>query len=467
MSNAETLESLKRRLARLESFPDQNPNPVLKVSTAGEVLYANPAAAELQAHWQRDHGSDLHPDLRAEAEADWRQVVEVDVGSGCYTFHMVPVPESGFANVYGTDLTALRAIRKFPDQNPNPVLKADLSGALSYANEAGASIARAWDLKMGDPLPAILIESGRVDQQEALELEVGEGIFSFHVVEVPEFECFNIYGTDISARKAKEEVMTKLAKYFSRQVYDSIFAGDLEVKVQTERKRLTVFFSDIKSFTELTERLEPEVLTELLTDYLSVMTEIAVKHGGTVDKYIGDAIMVFFGDPVSRGHQEDAVACVCMALEMRAALGDIRARWQKRGLSLPLDVRMGVHTGVCTVGNFGSRDRLDYTTVGNNVNLASRLETSAEANQILISHDTYLLVREAIRCRELGEIEVKNMKHPIQTYEALGHGSEAELLDAALDGFRVYVDPSHGGDVAAKRAVLERALALLEDPQER
>ena len=87
--------------------------------------------------------------------------------------------------------------------------------------------------------------------------------------------------------------MTKLAKYFSRQVYDSIFTGDLEVKVQTERKRLTVFFSDIKSFTELTERLEPEVLTELLTEYLSVMTEIAVKHGGTVDKYIGDAIMVF------------------------------------------------------------------------------------------------------------------------------------------------------------------------------
>ena len=189
------------------------------------------------------------------------------------------------------------------------------------------------------------------------------------------------------------------------------------------------------------------------------------ESGGMLDKYIGDAIMVFFGDPVSRGHQEDAVACLSMALEMRAALGDIRARWQKRGLSLPLDVRMGVHTGVCTVGNFGSRDRLDYTTVGNNVNLASRLETSAEANQILISHDTYLLVREEIRCRELGEIEVKNMKHPIQTYEALGHGSEAELLDAALEGFRVYVDPSHGGDVAAKRAVLERALALLEDPQ--
>ena len=122
MSNAETLESLKRRLARLESFPDQNPNPVLKVSTAGEVLYANPVAVALHAPWHRDHGSDLHPDLRAEAEADWRQVVEVDVGNGCYTFHMVPVPESGFANVYGTD-DGLRAIRKFPDQNPNPVLR--------------------------------------------------------------------------------------------------------------------------------------------------------------------------------------------------------------------------------------------------------------------------------------------------------------------------------------------------------
>ena len=98
----------------------------------------------------------------------------------------------------------------------------------------------------------------------------------------------------------------------------------MEVKIQTKRKRLTVFFSDIKGFSEITERLEPEVLTELITEYLTLMTDIAVKHGGTVDKYIGDAIMVFFGDPKSRGVKEDAEACVRMAIEMKSSLREIR-----------------------------------------------------------------------------------------------------------------------------------------------
>ena len=113
-----------------------------------------------------------------------------------------------------------------------------------------------------------------------------------------------------------------MAKYFSPQVYESIFTGDLEVRIQTKRKRLTVFFSDIKGFGQLTERLEPEVLTELITEYLTAMTAIAVKHGGTVDKYIGDAVMVFFGDPNSNGTKKDALACIRMALEMKYSFLD-------------------------------------------------------------------------------------------------------------------------------------------------
>ena len=130
----------------------------------------------------------------------------------------------------------------------------------------------------------------------------------------------------------------------------------------------------------------------MLTHYLTEMSKIAIRWGGTIDKFIGDAILVFFGDPVTKGNKEDAVACVLMALEMLDKIESIREFWRDRGVARPLNVRMGVHTGVCTVGNFGSEDRLDYTVIGNGVNLASRLESNSEPNQILISEDTYLLV---------------------------------------------------------------------------
>ena len=114
----------------------------------------------------------------------------------------------------------------------------------------------------------------------------------------------------------------------------------------------------------MAEKLEPEILTNLITDYLTKMTEIAIESGGTVDKYIGDAIMIFFGDPESRGIRNDALACVTMAFKMKKALNGLRKHWKKLGLAEPLDVRMGIHTDMCTVGNFGSVDRLDYTVLG-------------------------------------------------------------------------------------------------------
>ena len=297
------------------------------------------------------------------------------------------------------------------------------------------------------------------------ELEVGSQTYIFHVVPVPEFDFINIYGTNVTAAKDNEQILVKLAKYFSPQVYESIFSGDLEVKIQTKRKRLTVFFSDIKGFSEITERLEPEVLTVLITEYLTAMTDIAVRHGGTVDKYIGDAIMVFFGDPTSRGHKEDALACVEMALEMKSALREIRKTWKNKGIAQPLDIRIGIHTDTCTVGNFGSHDRLDYTTIGNGVNLASRLESNARTNQILISQDTYLLIRDSIFCEKLEEIQVKNIKHPIQTYEVRGRMDDhqhRESIDVSLDGFSLQIDPERVGDLSEKRELLERALAILE-----
>ena len=272
-----------------------------------------------------------------------------------------------------------------------------------------------------------------------------------------------IYGTDITDSKDKERILKKLSKYFSPQVYNSIFSGELDVTINTKRKNLTVFFSDIKSFTTITEKLEPEILTDLITNYLTEMTNIAIKYGGTVDKYIGDAIMIFFGDPQSKGTKEDAIACVTMALEMKKKLRKLKKDWERTGLSESLDVRMGIHTDVCTVGNFGSSDRLDYTVLGNGVNLASRLESMAGANEILISENTHNLVNKDIQSQFFSEITVKGKAHPVKAYQVLGTVSKKikrEIIKASEDGFKLNLDKT-------KIKNKENIISILEDSIDR
>ena len=257
----------------------------------------------------------------------------------------------------------------------------------------------------------------------------------------------------------------KLSKYFSPQVYDSIFSGELDVKIQTQRKPLTVFFCDLQGFTHLTEKLEPEILTEILTEYLTAMSRIAINWGGTIDKYIGDAILVFFGDPESKGNKEDAIACVSMALEMLDKLESLREGWRERGIASSLNARIGIHSGVCTVGNFGSEDRLDYTVIGNGVNLASRLESSAEPNKILISEDTYLLVKDEMKCVKKQDISVKGISYPIKTYEVSGFSSNSDSYSSKLvksiPGLSLTFDPNEIEDNDRAMKLISEILSRL------
>src|SRR6185295_102882 len=165
-----------------------------------------------------------------------------------------------------------------------------------------------------------------------------------------------------------------------------------EVKIASRRKELTVFFSDIAGFTETTDRLESEDLTRLLNHYLTEMSQIALSYGATVDKYVGDAIVIFFGDPETRGVKEDALACVKMAIAMRQKMAELQDTWRDSGIANPLRCRIGINTGFCTVGNFGSEDRMDYTIIGSGVNLASRLESASAPGEILLSYETYAAV---------------------------------------------------------------------------
>ena len=216
-----------------------------------------------------------------------------------------------------------------------------------------------------------------------------------------------------------EALSNKLAKYLAPQVYASIFAGRQEVRLASQRKKLSVLFCDIVGFTETTERLESEDLTHLLNHYLTEMSRLALDQGATVDKYIGDAIMMFFGDPESRGVREDALACLRAALAMQRRMRELEVVWRDAGVEAPLRCRIGVSTAYCTVGNFGSEDRMDYTIVGAGVNLAARLQQAAPAGGILIAYETYALVRDAVCCRESGRIRAKGIADPVAAYEVL------------------------------------------------
>ncbi|MEW5772447.1 MAG: adenylate/guanylate cyclase domain-containing protein [Thermodesulfobacteriota bacterium] len=216
-----------------------------------------------------------------------------------------------------------------------------------------------------------------------------------------------------------EALSRKLARYLSPQVYQSIFEGSTEARIESRRKRLTVFFSDIVGFTTATERMEAEAMSALLNAYLEAMSGIVHKHGGTIDKFMGDAIMAFFGDPASRGEKEDALACTAMALDMREALKDLRKEWFRQGVETPFSVRIGINTGFCTVGNFGSAERMEYTIIGAPVNLASRLQTAAEPDQVLVSHETWSLIRDRFYCIKRKPLALKGIPYPVPTYQVV------------------------------------------------
>ena len=263
-----------------------------------------------------------------------------------------------------------------------------------------------------------------------------------------------------------EALSGKLAKYLSRQVYDSIFEGKKDVKVESYRRELTVFFSDIAGFTDLTDRLEAEVVSDILNTYLSEMATIADGCGGTIDKFIGDGIMVFFGDPETRGRAKDAAECVGMAVRMKRRLEELRKAWVDVIGPEPLHIRIGINTGYCTVGNFGSEDRLDYTIVGGAVNVASRLEETAASDQIQISHSTYSLVKDLFYCRPIGDVSVKGVSHPLRTYEVVGEIGDlnGERIETELTGLQFKLDPHnlHADELDEAREALMTALAALE-----
>jgi adenylate cyclase len=295
-----------------------------------------------------------------------------------------------------------------------------------------------------------------VFKEPTLQLELSSPVSSLVLLVFAVYFCVYGYFTYLRTNGLREQLSAlereqvrlkminyQFSKYLSPDLRKTIEQGR-EVKLSTQRKRLVVFFSDIVGFSEIADEMDESALTLLINNYLTEMSKIALEFGGTIDKFIGDAVMVFFGDPTTKGPKDDCIACVSMALAMRRKSIELQARWKSDGLLKPLQMRMGISTGFCTVGNFGTETRLDYTLLGSEVNLASRLETSAKAGEILISQVAHEMIKDVILCEDRGSVEVKGFKSPIKVYAAIDFrknlGKDEGFVDFTTNGFSLIMD---------------------------
>lgn len=238
-------------------------------------------------------------------------------------------------------------------------------------------------------------------------------------------------------------VINKLTRFMPRQVWQPIVKSDDKVNVTNKRAKMTIMFSDIAGFTELSDSLSSDNLADILNTYMRGMTTIANKHGAVLDKFIGDGMVCFFGEPHSRGVRQDALDCVAMAIDMRREMRTLRHKWRLMGFE-GLYVRIGITTDYCHVGNFGSNDRLNYTIIGKAANLAARLEAIAGKGEILISRSTYDYVCHDYDCKYAGAYRLKGFEDKVNAWQVLdpdiNKDSLSKWVDHTLPGFNLHLN---------------------------
>ena len=224
----------------------------------------------------------------------------------------------------------------------------------------------------------------------------------------------------LTEEKSRKWITSVFGKYVSPVVIENLIKNPDKINLGGEKRNITLFFSDIRGFTSISERLEPEELVHLLNEYLTEMTSIITKDQGLVDKYMGDGIMAFWGAPLD---QIDHAKMACSSsLEMMDKLRELQKKWKKEDIP-SFDIGIGLNSGDAIVGNMGSNSRFDYTAMGDNVNLASRLEglNKMYGTNIIISENTYKIVKDKFESRKLDVVKVKGKKKPILIFELLSH----------------------------------------------
>ena len=218
--------------------------------------------------------------------------------------------------------------------------------------------------------------------------------------------------------RQREVIRETFGRYVTQQIAEEILSG--RVELGGERREATVLFADIRGFTRMSENLSPEEVIAFLNDYLGHMVTCVLDNGGVLDKFIGDAVMALFGVPVSRGPQEEARAALRCALEMSQRLEEINVARLAEGKT-PIDIGIGVHSGELIAGNIGAPQRMEYTVVGDTVNVCSRIEglTKRLGKRILLSDATAELAGDGFELEELDTLPVKGRQRPVRLFTLL------------------------------------------------
>jgi class 3 adenylate cyclase len=407
------------QLVEINRFPDDNPNPVLRIDADGHLIYANPASRGVLRALGATVGQALAPDLveRLAAAGLARVFLEFVWENRTYAVWPVPIPDLNFTNLYGMDVTAERAIVKFPDQNPNPVFRIRWDGSLLYANPASTGLVAALGLVIGAGLPENLREqilgAARAADRAAVEVEAGERSYALVAVDVPEFDFVNVYGTDVTAVKEQRRLARENERLLLNILPEPIAQRlrDGEPLIADRFDDVTMLFADIVDFTRLSAAMSPDELVGVLNAVFTAFDALVERHGLEKVKTIGDAYMVVGGMADPPGDHTIRVAA--MALELAEAVAAIEAAVQ-----LGIIFRVGIHCGPVVAGVIGSK-KFIYDVWGDTVNLASRMESMGVPGRIQVTQGVMERVAGRFTCEERGIIDVKG-KGLMQTYFLVG-----------------------------------------------
>jgi class 3 adenylate cyclase len=403
----------------VEKFPDRNPNPVLRISPDGRLLYANRASAVITEALGVGPGDQVPEELLERIRdrlSGGTGTIEASGEGHTYALTPVAIPEFGFTNLYGTDVTALIAINKFPDENPNPVLRASRDGILTYANPASALLRQAFDAEVGQRLPLELFARIRaiVDglAPNPIEAEHGGRTFEVHVVSLFEFESINLYGTDVTAARqiarAGEENERLLLNILPPSIADRLRHG--EEPIADAFDEIAVLFADVVAFTPFSAARPAREVVVVLNQIFSIFDGLVDRHGLEKIKTVGDAYMAVGGLTADGGGAADVAD---MALDIVREMGRYRT-----DSGVEMQIRVGMHVGPGIGGVIGLK-KFIYDVWGDTVNTASRMESHGVPGRIQVTDGTAERLRDRYRFERRGTVEVKG-KGPVETWFLVG-----------------------------------------------
>ena len=403
------------QVVAINRFPDDNPNPVMRIDADGHLIYANPASAPVLEAIGAAVGEPIPDEVlgRFDAVAAGRGFVEFVWDNRTYAIWPVPIRDLNFTNLYGMDVTAERAIVKFPDQNPNPVFRIHWDGTLAYANPASDGLVAGLGLSIGSTLPAdlrdALLERTRAADRLTVEVEADGRAYALLPVDVPEFGFVNVYGTDVTAVKERERLAREnerlLLNILPEPIAQRLREG--EPLIADRFEDVTLLFADIVEFTRLSARLTASELVGVLNDVFTAFDELVDQYGLEKVKTIGDAYMVVGG--MTEQSADHTLRVAAMALDLAAAVERIEA-----AVRLGITFRIGIHCGPVVAGVIGTK-KFIYDIWGDTVNLASRMESHGVPGRVQVTHAVMERLGESFTFEPRGLVDVKG-KGPTLTW---------------------------------------------------